>query len=109
MKIHCPCGAVISDSTDGLPRKGHLIPDQEWVPLCTTVEKVIADAASGRVALEAAFTQVHLILGDARRLVYQCRDCGRLFINDRQHQTHQYTTASDEACKEILRSRDEAV
>jgi hypothetical protein len=105
MKIHCPCGAIISDSTDGLPRKGHLIPDQEWGPMCTALEKVIEDAMARRLGAEAAFMQIHLLLGDASRLVYQCRDCGRLFVDDRQHKTHMYQPSSEETSKEILRSR----
>ena len=96
MKLHCPCGAVISDSTGGLPRKGHLIPDQEWVSIHNALEKAIDDAMARRTGAEAAFMQVHLIFGDASRLVYQCRECGRLFVDDRQHKTHIYAPSSDE-------------
>jgi len=109
MKIHCPCGAIISDSTDGLPRKGRIIPDQEWIPLGNALEKVIDDAMSRRMEAEAAFMQVHILLGDASRFVYQCRDCGQLFVNDRQHKTHIFTPSSDETGKEILRSRADQV
>jgi DNA replicative helicase MCM subunit Mcm2 (Cdc46/Mcm family) len=109
MKISCPCGAIISDSTDGLPGKGHLIPDQEWIPLCSALEKVIEDAMSRRIEAEAALMQVHVLLGEASRFVYQCRDCGRLFVNDRQHQTHIYAPSSQETGKEILRSRADQV
>ncbi len=105
MKIHCECGAVIPDSTDGLPHKGRVIPDQEWHPLKDALEKVIGDVMSRCIDAEAAFMQVHVLLGDASRLVYQCRNCGRLFINDRQHRTHIYTPASHETGKEILRGR----
>ena len=105
MKLHCPCGEIISDSTDGLPRKGHLIPDQEWVFMHNALEKAIEDAVARRLTVESAFMRVQLILGDASRLVYQCCGCGRLFVDDRQHKTHSYTPSSDETCKEILRSR----
>jgi len=105
MKIHCPCGAIISDSTDRLPRKGHIIPDQEWDSLKDALEKVIGDAMARRIEGEAAFMQVHILLGDASRLVYQCRDCGRLFADDRQHKTHIFIPSSHETHKEILRSR----
>ena len=95
----------MSDSTDGLPRKGYIIPDQEWHPLMAALEKVIGDAMSRHLEAEAAFMQVHILLGDAARFVYQCRDCGRLFANDRQHKTHIYIPSSDETGREILRSR----
>src|SRR3954463_12578790 len=109
MKINCPCGAIISDSTDGLPRKGYVIPDQEWIPLCNALEQVIGDAMSRRIEAEAAFMRVHILLGEAARFVYQCRDCGRLFVNDRLHKTHVYTPSSHETGKEILRSRADQI
>ena len=49
--------------------------------------------------------QIHILLGEASRFIYQCRDCGRLFVNDRQHKTHIYTPSSHDTGKEILRSR----
>jgi hypothetical protein len=98
---------MISDSTDGLPRKAHVIPDQEWNALTAALEKVIDDAMARRIEAEAAFMQVHVLLRDATRTVYQCRDCGRLFADDRQHKMHIFTPSSHETGKEILRSRDD--
>ena len=106
MKISCDCGATINDQTDSLPQKGHLIPDQEWFPVCDGIDAMINDVAARRTNAETAAMQVRSILVTAARLAYQCRECGRLFVDDRQHQLHTFAPASTETSREILRSRD---
>jgi hypothetical protein len=106
MKIGCHCGATIRDQTDSLPHKGHLIPDQERFPVYDGIDAVIDDVAAGRTDVKTAYTRIRNILGTAARQVYQCKVCGRLFVDDRQHQLHAFAPASAETCKEILRSRD---
>jgi hypothetical protein len=106
MKISCDCGATISDQADSLPQKGHLIPDQEWFPVCDGIDAIINDVAARRTEAEAAAMQVRSILITAARLTYQCRECGRLFVDDRQHQLQTFVPASTETSREILRSRD---
>ena len=46
------------------------------------------------------------ISNQAERLAYQCRECGRLFVDDREHQLHTFAPASTETSRELLRSRD---
>ena len=58
------------------------------------------------VSANEAYTALRRILGTAARHVYQCRDCGRLFVDDQKRKLHSFTLASGEAGKEILRSRD---
>lgn len=106
MKIGCHCGAALSDQADGLPHKAHLIPDQEWFPVFDGLEAVIDEVVAGRTDAEAAYMKMRSILGTAARLVYQCQACGRLFVDDRQHQLHTFTPASAETDREMLRSRD---
>jgi hypothetical protein len=106
MKITCHCGALIRDQTDALPHKGHLIPDQEWFPVYDSIDLVIDDVVAGRSDAEAAYTKIRSILGTAARHVYQCKKCGRLFVDDRQHQLHTFAPTSAETCREILRNRD---
>ena len=108
MKIHCPCGAIIPDSSSGLPQKAHIIPDQEWDPLTNALEKVIADAILLRIEPEAAFMQVHILLGEAQRPAFQCRYCGRLLADDRLHKMHTFVPESQATVTEIFRSRHDA-
>ncbi len=106
MKIGCHCGATIGDQTDGLPSKGHLIPDQEWFPILDGIDAVLTEVQAGRADAEAAGMKVRSILGAAARQVYQCGACGRLFVGDRLHQLHAFAPASAGTSREILRSRD---
>lgn len=105
MKITCQCGALLVDQTDALPHKGHLIPDQEWLPLLEAVDSAIDQVAAGRLAAEAACMQIRRLLGAVSRLAYQCRQCGRLLVDDREHQLHTFAPVSTETTREILRSR----
>jgi hypothetical protein len=105
MKIGCQCGATIRDQSDNLPDKAHLIPDQEWFPVFDAIDAVIDDTLSGRTDAKMAYIAIRRILGDAARHVYECRSCGRLFVDDQQRQLHAFTLESNDTCKEILRSR----
>ena len=106
MKISCDCGAVISDQADSLPQKAHLIPDQEWFPVFDGIDVVIDEVAAGRIDAEAAYMKIRSTLGAAARHVYQCKQCGRLFVDDRQRQLQMFAPASTETSSEILSSRD---
>ncbi len=106
MKIVCSCGASIVDQTDYLPHKGHLIPDQEWFAVFDALDADIIDAlASGRLPRPDAYRLAREIIRQASRLMYQCRSCGRLFIDDMQHELQTYVPAAEETSREILRSR----
>jgi hypothetical protein len=106
MKIGCSCGASIVDQTDYLPHKGHLIPDQEWFAAFDAIDDNIIDAlASGRLAQSDAYRLAREIIRRASRLMYQCRSCGRLFIDDTQRNLQSYVPATQETSHEILRSR----
>jgi hypothetical protein len=107
MKIACTCGATIRDQTDNLPDKAHLIPDQEWFAVFDAIDVVIDDAMAGRSDADTAYNAIRRILVNAVRPVYQCRVCGRLFVDDRQHQLHAFAMKPGDTCTEILRSRDD--
>lgn len=61
MKLACACGFVIADNTDYLPYVGHLIADQD-------IQDVYEMPSPGGFR--------HLLT----RKMYQCRSCGRLWI-----------------------------
>lgn len=68
MKIACPCGEQISDTTDSLPNKAYLLADQDW-------------AASTDGAQER-WPDIEAIWLRKTREIYQCAACGRLTFND---------------------------
>ncbi len=107
MKFLCPCGAVIVDQTDYLSYKGHLFPDQNWFDTHDAIDSEVIDKlAAGQITREEAHTQVDTVLDRFVRMVYECRDCGRLFIDDRNHELQSYVPESKDAPKELLRNKD---
>jgi hypothetical protein len=107
MKIGCHCGALIIDQTDYLPHKGHLIPDQECFAVYDAIdEEVIDPLAGGRLEKEEAYHLARDIIRRAARLMYQCRRCGRLYIDDLEGNMQCYAPTSEDTSHEILRSRE---
>lgn len=104
MKIQCHCGATISDGTDSLPQKGHLIADQDWFAVLDVIDdRVIAPVASGAVSKEAAFMLFREIVSKASRVMYQCSGCGRLYVDDAEGRLHCYVPSAPGTSKGILR------
>jgi hypothetical protein len=107
MKIGCDCGAVIVDQADDLPHKGHLIPDQEWFATFDAIDDEIIDPLiADRIDKKAAYRLARQIISRSARLMYQCRECGRLYIDDRQGKLQCYVPIDEGTPKEILRSRE---
>jgi len=100
MKLRCPCGAVILDVTNAVPAKAHLIPDEQWLSLLDGLDRIIESVAENRLKPDAAYMEVRKIL--KTRLIYQCQECGRLFVDDRHHKEHVFAPSSDETGKRIL-------
>ncbi len=104
MKIECHCGSTIVDHTDDLPGKARWIPDQVWFATLDALDdEVIDPLAKQQLGLNAAFHRVREILGRNSRLMWQCRDCGRLYLGDRENQLQCFVPANSTACKELLR------
>jgi hypothetical protein len=106
VKLGCHCGAVIIDQTDDLPNKGHLIPDQEWFATYDALDDELIDPlVDGKIEKNAAYWLARTIVSRSARLMYQCRECGRLYIDDLQGKLHCYLPESEQTAREILRSR----
>ena len=105
VKIGCRCGALIIDQTDDLPHKGHVIPDQEWFATFDAMDdEVIDPLIEGKITPEAARWLARRIISRWARLAYQCRACGRLYVDDLRG-LHCYFPEGEETSKEILRAR----
>jgi len=106
VKIGCHCGAVLADQTDDLPHKGHVIPDQDWFALYDAIDDaVINPVAEGKLSKETAYHLARQIIGRCARLVWQCRECGRLYVDDADGQLHSFAPEGAPVDREILRSR----
>ncbi|MFO0797058.1 MAG: hypothetical protein U0804_06240 [Gemmataceae bacterium] len=104
MKIGCHCGAVIVDQTDDLPYKGYLIPDEDFYAVFDALDdQVINPVAGGSLDREAAYHLARRIIGRPARRMWQCVACGRLYIDDHNHQLRCFVPADDEPDRAILR------
>ncbi|HEU0298211.1 MAG TPA: hypothetical protein VFR37_02130 [Longimicrobium sp.] len=108
MKIQCRCGALIVDQTDNLPHKAHVIPDQEWEGVLDAIDHAIERSGPGAQAKEAACMAVRTAIIRASRLAWQCRECGRLWMDDQRHEVHELIPAGDSVPREIFRTRPSA-
>ena len=123
MKFLCDCDTVIRDQTDYLPYKARFIADQDFEDLnqllCAQVEQVVArvqqatagDADAAQAEVEAAIKQARDAVYDATfkyaaRKMYQCPNCGRLYLEDNSGdlQLQVFVPADDEVPKTMLRS-----
>lgn len=88
MKVICTCGNVLTDSTDGIPYKGYFMADQDWFAFLDRVDSAIESNHRNRekVIYELRAYIVH-VLG---RNIYQCPECGRLYMDDVKHQLHEF-------------------
>ncbi len=107
MKIGCHCGEVIVDQTDDLPYKAHWIPDQEWyVNYDALDDEVIGPAADGRLGKQDAYHKARLLISRSARLMWQCKACGRLYIEDQlDYQLRCFIPEGEHPDHEVLRSR----
>ena len=113
MKIHCECGHVIYDQTDYLPGKAYLVADQDYFDLAEALEAQVTKAAeAGRIggpgvgaAIRQALENTRAALNRyARRTVYQCSACGRLFVDDTQFQSQVFAPKDEAVSRDLLRS-----
>lgn len=89
MKIECTCGSMIFDGGDNLPHKAHVIPDKLWDATFEAIDKLVESAAT-KAQREAACMHIRSAVIKAARMAWQCRDCGRLYIDDVAHKLQSY-------------------
>lgn len=106
MKISCRCGAIIVDQTDDLPHKAYLIPDQVWSGMWDAIDSEVIDpVADGQLSREGAYRRSRSIIWQPARLMWQCRACGRLYVDDRDRQLVCFAPEGEPTDHEVLRSR----
>ncbi|MCA9044801.1 MAG: hypothetical protein KDA69_10805 [Planctomycetaceae bacterium] len=106
MKIGCHCGATISDSTDYLSHKAHLTPDQNLYDVWDGIDdEVIDPVASRKLSADDAYMVSRRIIASPTRLMWQCFECGRLYIDGLDGELHCFVPESDETDQRILRGK----
>jgi hypothetical protein len=104
MKFACACGVTVFDATDGLPHKGHLVPDRAWLALLDALDaEVLGPLAAGRLDEPAASYRARTLLIGAARPVYQCAACGRLYVDVGGAEVLGYVPETPAAARPVLR------
>lgn len=86
MWIRCKCGSIIHDNTDAIPYKGHIISDKEYFKLLDVADEMIESSFRNREALAMNFRD-NMTNGYIRiKAIYQCRNCGRILLEDENNQ-----------------------
>lgn len=101
MKIKCICGYLISDNTDCLSTKGHLIPDKLWNEFWENVDDAIEKSGPTVKEKEAACMKLRYL--KVSRLMWQYPECGKLYIADENGNLNSYMPV-EKASKKILDS-----
>ncbi len=105
MKLSCHCGATIFDQTDSLPHKAHFIPDQQWFGLLDAMDAAVEKSGTSAKDREAACMKLRRLIGELSRSAWQCRGCGRVYVEDQSHEPQQLVPGSDDVPREVFRSR----
>ncbi|XYH93634.1 hypothetical protein ACMHYB_38080 [Sorangium sp. So ce1128] len=68
-------------------------------------DEVIDPLADGRLSKEAAYHHARRIISQSARFMWQCPDCGRLYIDGLDGQLRCFIPDGEPVDREILRSR----
>ena len=84
-KIVCRCGNILSDNTDRISYKGHIISDQEYFDLFDLADEMIESNVSCREDLAMTFRR-NIGFGETSyirlRDIFQCPLCGRILVEN---------------------------
>ena len=105
MKYDCPCGHLIYDGPDENPDLAHLIPDQDWFRLLDAIDAAVEGSHPTAKDRDAACMSVRRLIGDLSRPVWQCPECGRLWIADLECRRQEFAPVSKDG-KRILRGKN---
>ncbi len=97
-KIECECGHEIYNKTDNLPFKAKYIPDILWDNFWDLIDYAIEKTANDPVEKGIACMSLRSL--HYFRDIFQCLNCGRIYIEDESYQIH---LANETIQKNLLR------
>lgn len=103
MHFFCKCGKRISDSTDYLSYKAHMISDQDWFDLWDNIYEVIEKSGPTQNDKEKAIVKIMQMSIQMETTIYQCTKCGKL-IFDGKNKFEMYKSSSGYINKGLLQS-----
>lgn len=99
MKFECVCGTLVLDQTDALPHKAQFVADQDWSSLLETIDELSAQSRARPEENSMAITSALLRFS---RIAYQCRECGRIWINDKAGRLHSFAPDSGTTPRDLF-------
>jgi diphthamide synthase subunit DPH2 len=90
MKLTCPCGHIVSDTTDELSYKGHILADQDFHPVLDAIDESVIAASTSKNSADEFSRRARNSLIQRLRGIYKCESCGRVGIDDSECQMHWY-------------------
>lgn len=102
MWIKCSCGNRIHDNTDNIPYKARYISDQDWFDV---LDKIDASIESAERNKEKLCMDSSNYIYEKSKEIYQCYECGRLYVDDNNRKLHEFIPAEDMKGKVILSSK----
>lgn len=103
MNFQCECGHRISDTTDYLSYKAHLISDQDWYDFIEEIDAAIEMPESTEGDKVKALMKIRALSSKLSRTVYQCTKCGNIFFGDNNSsKLEMFRSCSDESNKKLL-------
>ncbi|MFT5467246.1 MAG: hypothetical protein ACI8UO_002350 [Verrucomicrobiales bacterium] len=105
MQLRCPCGNCIHDGTDCLPYKGYIIPDEDHFPILDGYDALLERVAERGAVEDGDYMDVRRNSAPLRQ-IYQCSNCGRIFIWDENIEgAFSFKPEDDDINKRLLMSR----
>lgn len=98
MWIQCRCGHQIKDTTDSISYKARYILDQEWFDVLDNIDSSIENSDTNKDKL---CQDNRKFLNGKVKIIYQCTECGRLYIEDSKKEFREFLPLGEE-CGDIL-------
>ena len=89
MHFYCTCGRCIHDITDNIPYKAYLLSDEDEDRYCEAIEAVMR---TEDLTMDERVNRIVISLQTRylSRCIYQCPDCGKLFVDDNDYKLHSF-------------------
>lgn len=104
MNFRCECGHRIHDNTDYLSYKGYLISDQDHFDLMDEIDDAIEKSGPSATDKEEAAMRIRSLTNTLFKTIYQCSNCGNLFIDNDHDRTLEKFRGANQVNKNILLS-----
>lgn len=102
--IFCVSVDRISDTTDYIPYKAHLIPDQDLFDYFDEIDKIISNVGISLKEKEYAMMKIRDLSNEYTKIIYQCQKCGNIFLEHKSTTLEMFRGCNEKVNMELLES-----